>query len=57
MLTQIEGKSHRVKLKILPALPNVNNFPLVLNQGDSTAEYLLQGEGLHLLKRVELVNG
>ena len=57
LLTQVDGRPHPVKLKILAALPRVNNFPVVLNQGASDAEYVLQGQGLNLLKRVELAGG
>jgi len=57
LLTQTDGKSHRVKLKLLPPLPEVSNFPFVLAEGTSSAEYVLKGKGLDLLKRVELAQG
>ena len=57
LLTQIDGKPHPMKLKILPAMPKVSNFPVILNQGSPGADYMLLGHGLNLLKRVELSDG
>jgi len=53
----VDGKAHGVTVKILPAPPNIENFPVVLNQGASTVEFSLNGQRLDLLKRVEVAKG
>jgi hypothetical protein len=57
LLTQVDGKAYAVNMKILPALPSIGNFPVVLNEGDSTIEFHLKGQRLDLLKRVEVARG
>jgi hypothetical protein len=57
LLTQIDGKAHAVNVKVLPAPPSIDNFPVVLNQGASQIEYRLRGQRLDLLKRVEVARG
>jgi len=57
LLTQVDGKAHAVTVKILPAPPSIENFPVVLNQGASTVEFSLTGQRLDLLKRVEVAKG
>ena len=54
LLTQVDGKSHPVNLKILPAPPAVANLPVLLNEGASDVEFLLKGRRLDLLQRVEV---
>ena len=57
LLTQLDGKAHAVNLKILPAPPSIENFPVVLNQGASSIKFRLKGQRLDLLKRVEVARG
>lgn len=57
LLTQVDGKPHAVNIKILPAPPKIANLPVVLNQGTSAIEFVLRGERLDLLKRVEVPRG
>ncbi len=57
LLSQVDGKTHAVNVKILPAPPSIDNFPVVLNQGASQIEFRLRGQRLDLLKRVEVARG
>jgi hypothetical protein len=57
IVTQLDGKTHNVDLKILPAPPRIANLPVVLNQGVSKMEFTLKGQRLDLLKRLELARG
>jgi len=57
ILTQLDGKPHDVPLKILPPLPSIENLPLRLNQGVSTADFDLRGTRLGLLQRLEIPQG
>src|SRR5258708_27808495 len=57
LLTQVDGKAHGVTVKILPAPPSIENFPVVLNQGASTVDLSLNGQRLDSLKRVEVAKG
>lgn len=59
MMTQVDGKSHDVPLKILPALPVIENLPLAVNQDVSASaiSFILKGQRLDLLKALELSQG
>lgn len=57
MLSQVDGKAHSVNLKILTAPPTVDGLPLVLNEGATTGEFVLKGQRLDLLKRLEVASG
>jgi hypothetical protein len=57
LLTQVDGKSHSVVLKLLPPSPKIENLPLIVNQGNSSAEFRLKGNHLQLLNAVELAHG
>jgi hypothetical protein len=57
LITQVDGRAHAVPLKILPAPPRIENLPVVLNQGASQVQFLLKGQRLDLLKRVEVAKG
>jgi hypothetical protein len=57
LISQVDGKSHAVDLKILPAPPRIDDFPVVLNQGTSSVRFLLKGERLDLLRRIEVARG
>ncbi len=52
LLTQQDGKSHSITVNILPNLPKVENLPILVNQGVSTQHYVLKGERLNLLSRL-----
>ncbi len=56
-ISQVDGKTHPVSLKILPAPPRIDNFPVVLNKGTSFVKFQLKGQRLDLLNRLELARG
>jgi hypothetical protein len=57
LITQVDGKAHPIGLKILPPPPQVDNLPVVLNQGLSKAEFVLKGQRLDLLRKLEVPKG
>ena len=57
IISQVDGKSHNVPLKILPALPAIDNLPVSVNQGVSSVEFGLQGKRLDLVQRLEIPGG
>ena len=57
MLSQVDGKTHDVNLEVLTAPPSIENLPLVLNQGVSSGEFVLKGQRLDQLKRLEVDKG
>ena len=57
LISQVDSKPHSVALKILPAPSRVDDFPVVLNQGVSSVKFLLKGQRLDLLKRIEVAKG
>ncbi len=56
-ISQLDGKPHAVNIKILAAPPELNNFPVVLNEGALQANFALTGERLDLLNRMEVAHG
>ena len=54
---QLDGKASLVDLEMLTAPPTIVNLPLILNQGVSTGAFLLKGQRLELLKRIEVASG
>ncbi len=56
-ISQVDAKPRSVPLKILPAPSRVDDFPVVLNQGISSVRFLLKGQRLDLLKRIEVAKG
>ena len=57
IVAQVDGKTHNVPLKILPALPSVENLPVSVNQGTSSVAFRLKGKRLGLLRRLEIPKG
>ena len=53
LITQQDGKSHSVEFKVLPNPPKVDNLPIIVNQGVATQHFLLKGERLGLITRLE----
>ena len=56
MLSQVDGRTHP-NLEILAAPPAIANLPIILNQGVSTGQFVLKGQRLDLLKRIEVASG
>jgi hypothetical protein len=54
---QVDGKSHEVRVNVLPPPPALEGLPLSVNQDVSTRSFDLKGKRLDLLERVELAHG
>ena len=52
-ISQQDGKSHPVDFKILPNPPRIDNFPIIVNQGAAAQHFLLKGQRLDLLTKLE----
>ncbi|MDQ2711719.1 MAG: hypothetical protein M3Y24_05685 [Acidobacteriota bacterium] len=52
LLAQQDGKNHSVSINVLPNLPKLDNLPILANQEVSTQHYVLKGERLNLLSRL-----
>jgi hypothetical protein len=53
LIAQQDGKSHRVDFKVLPNPPKINNLPILLNEGVVTQHFVLKGERLEQMSRLE----
>jgi hypothetical protein len=53
LISQQDGKSHRVDFKVLPNPPKFNNLPILLNQGAVTQHFVLKGERLEQVSRLD----
>jgi hypothetical protein len=53
LITQSDGKSHPVGFKVLPNPPRISNLPILLNQGAAAQHFLLRGERLGLIAKLE----
>jgi hypothetical protein len=53
LVAQEDGKTHPVDFKILPNPPKVENLPILANQGIATQHFILKGERLGLLTKLE----
>ena len=53
LIVQADGKSHPVPVRVLPNPPVFSNLPIIANQGASAQHYVLKGERLDLLTRME----
>ncbi len=56
-VSQVDGKTHPVNFRILTAPPQIDNFPILLNEGASSIEFSLKGQRLDLLNRLEVAQG
>jgi hypothetical protein len=56
LISQQDGKSHAVDFKILPNPPKIDNLPILANQGVAMQHYVLKGERLDDLARLEAAN-
>ena len=52
-LTQADGKTYNVPMKVLPPAPKIANLPLVINAGEPEQAVELYGENLDRLARLE----
>ena len=53
LISQQDGKSHAVEFKILPNPPKIANLPIVVNQGAATQHFVLKGERLEQVSKLE----
>ncbi len=53
LVSQQNGKSSPIDFKILPNPPRIDNLPILANQGIATQHYVLKGERLNLLTKLE----
>ncbi len=53
LISQQDGKSHAVNLKVLPPASKIDNLPILVNQGIATQHYVLKGARLDLLTKLE----
>ena len=53
LISQEDGKAHPVNVAILTNAPKLENLPVLLNQGVATQHYVLKGERLQLLSKLE----
>ena len=53
LISQPDGKPHPVDVKILPNPPRIDNLPILANPGIATQHYVLKGERLALLAKLE----
>jgi hypothetical protein len=56
LIAQQDGKSHPVAFKVLPNPPKIDNLPILANQGIATQHYVLKGERLDELARLDAPN-
>jgi hypothetical protein len=57
LISQADGKSHPVPVHLLPNPPKIDNFPILANQGAAAQHYVLKGERLGLLTKLETPAG
>lgn len=53
LVYQQDGKKHPVEFKILPNPPKIANLPIIVNQGSAPQHFVLKGERLGLITKLE----
>jgi hypothetical protein len=53
LVSQQDGKSHAVDIKVLPPASKIHNLPILANHGIAAQHYILKGERLDLLAKLE----
>jgi hypothetical protein len=53
LISQQDGKKHPVQFKVLPNPPKIDNLPVLLNQGIAVQHFMLKGERLGLITKLE----
>ena len=53
LISQQDEKKHGVEFKILPNPPKIDNLPILVNQGAGTQHFVLKGERLGLITKLE----
>jgi hypothetical protein len=53
LISQQDGKSHPVEFKVLPNPPKIANLPILVNHGAGIQHFVLKGERLEQVKKLE----
>jgi hypothetical protein len=53
LISQQDGKSHAVEFKVLPNPPKIANLPILVNHGGGVQHFVLKGERLEEVKKLE----
>ncbi|MFL6350301.1 MAG: hypothetical protein ACJ74Z_00410 [Bryobacteraceae bacterium] len=53
LVSQQDGRDHPVNIEVLPLVSRIENLPILANQGLAAQHYVLKGERLNLLARLE----
>ena len=53
LFSQVNGETHAIPFKLLPNPPKVANLPILLNAGAETHHYVLKGERLDAISKLE----
>lgn len=53
LISQQDGKAHAVAFKVLLNPPRIDNLPILVNQGTVTQHFILKGERLEQVTRLE----
>lgn len=53
LVSQADGKSHPIQFSVLPNPPKIDNLPILANKGVAAQHYVLKGERLGLLAKLE----
>lgn len=53
LISQQDGKSHAVNFQVLPDPPRITNLPIVVNHEATVQHFVLKGERLDLVSRLE----
>jgi hypothetical protein len=56
LITQPDGHSHSVDVRVLPPAPRFDNLPILVNEGVTAQHYVLKGERLDLLAKLTAPN-
>jgi hypothetical protein len=56
LISQQDGKSHPVEFKLLPNPPKIENLPILVNQGAGIQHFVLKGQRLEQVKKLEAPN-
>jgi hypothetical protein len=56
LISQQDGKSHPVEFKVLPNPPKIANLPILVNHGGGVQHFVLKGERLEQVKKLEAPN-
>lgn len=53
LISQPGSKSHAVNFKVLPNPPHIDNLPIIVNQGAGAQHFVLKGQRLGLLAKLQ----